>query len=76
MDTLNLMRSLDDLTIELEQETDGRWIADAIALPGVTVYGASKEEAIQYVKALALEVLLDRSEQNDEPPLTLHCDLC
>lgn len=29
------------LRIELEQEEDGRWIADVIALPGVLAYGAT-----------------------------------
>jgi predicted RNase H-like HicB family nuclease len=32
-------------TIRLLRETDGRWIADIPELPGVTVYGASSEEA-------------------------------
>jgi len=33
------------LTIRLLRETDGRWIADISELPGVTVYGATPEEA-------------------------------
>ena len=46
-----------DLQIELEQEDDGRWIAEAIELPGVLVYGNSKEEAIEKVHILAKQVI-------------------
>lgn len=31
--------------IEIEQENDGRWIAEVVDLPGVMVYGQSREEA-------------------------------
>ena len=41
-------------TIELEQETDGRWIAEVQELPGVLSYGASREEALAKAEALAL----------------------
>jgi predicted RNase H-like HicB family nuclease len=43
-------------TIELEQETDGRWIAEVINLPGVMTYGETREEAISKAQALALRV--------------------
>ena len=36
-----------NLAIELEQETDGRWIAKIDALDGVLVYGETREEAIK-----------------------------
>lgn len=42
--------------IEFEQEEDGRWIAEIPALPGVMVYGSTKEEAEAKVEALAREV--------------------
>jgi predicted RNase H-like HicB family nuclease len=59
------------LTIETELEADGRWIADIPELPGVMVYGASREEAVENVKALALRVLADRIEHGESPrPLT------
>jgi hypothetical protein len=29
--------------IELEQETDGRWIAEIEALPGAMIYGNTRE---------------------------------
>lgn len=54
--------------IELEQEDDGRWIAEVPALPGVMVYGASRDEAICRAQALALRVLADRLEHGEELP--------
>jgi predicted RNase H-like HicB family nuclease len=41
--------------IEVELETDGRWIAEIPELPGVMAYGCAQEEALARVKALALE---------------------
>ena len=41
------------LTVELEQESDGRWIGEVPQLPGTLVYGASPEEATAQAKALA-----------------------
>lgn len=46
--------------IVLEQETDGRWIAEIEALSGVMVYGNTREEAILKVEILALRILADR----------------
>jgi len=54
--------------IELEQETDGRWIAEIAALPGVLAYGNTREEAIASVEALALRVLADRLEHGETIP--------
>ena len=47
------------LTIELDQEHDGRWIAEIPELFGVMVYGETAEEAKAKVEALALRVLVD-----------------
>jgi hypothetical protein len=41
-------------TIEIEHEKDGRWIAEIATLPGALAYGATRDEAIARVKALAL----------------------
>jgi len=46
--------------IELEQEEDGRWIAEVVDLPGVVVYGKTPEEATAKAQALALRTLADR----------------
>jgi predicted RNase H-like HicB family nuclease len=48
------------MNVEVDQEDDGRWIADVVELPGVQTYGLSREEAIDKVKALAEMVLVDR----------------
>jgi predicted RNase H-like HicB family nuclease len=56
------------LIIELEQEDDGRWIAEVLDLPGVLAYGQSREEATAHVQALALRVLADRLEHGESEP--------
>ena len=45
------------LAIEIDQEKDGRWIAEVPAIPGVMAYGQTQEDAIAQAKALALLVL-------------------
>ena len=55
-------------TIALEQETDGRWIAEVQELPGALVYGTNREEAVARVKALALRVVADRLEHQESAP--------
>jgi predicted RNase H-like HicB family nuclease len=57
-----------NLAIELEQETDGRWIAEIDELDGVLVYGDTKEEALRNVKTLALRVIADRLENGESLP--------
>ncbi|MGK7941724.1 MAG: type II toxin-antitoxin system HicB family antitoxin [Crocosphaera sp.] len=54
-----------NLTIEVEQEEDRRWIAEVIDLPGVLAYGQIVEEAITKVQALALRVLADNMEPDN-----------
>jgi len=56
------------MNIEVEREEDGRWIAEIPDLPGVMVYGRSREEALSKVKALALRVLADRLEHGETVP--------
>jgi predicted RNase H-like HicB family nuclease len=51
------------LRIENEQEQDGRWIAEAPALPGVLVYGSTKADANAKAKVLALRVIADRQKK-------------
>ena len=53
-----------NLAIDLEQEDDGRWIAEIDDLNGVLVYGETREDAIKKVEALALRVIADRSEND------------
>ena len=53
--------------IEIEQEEDGRFLAEVADLPGVMAYGASADEALAHVQALALRVLADRLEHDEGP---------
>jgi predicted RNase H-like HicB family nuclease len=52
-------------TIETEQETDGRWLAEVVELPGVLAYGSTVGEAKARVQALALRVVADRLEHGE-----------
>lgn len=54
--------------VEIEQEEDGRWIAEVIDLPGVLAYGRTLEEAKARVQALALRVVADRLEHGEAGP--------
>lgn len=54
--------------IELEQEQDGRWIAEVPDLPGALAYGTTEAEARARVQALALRVAADRLEHGEADP--------
>ena len=54
--------------VEVEQETDVRWIAEVADLPGVLVYGTTRQEAVTKAQALALRVLAERLEHGEELP--------
>lgn len=56
------------LNIELEQEDDGRWIAEIPELPGVMVYGSNREEAKREAMMLALLVLAERLRDGEPLP--------
>ncbi len=56
------------LSLETEQEEDGRWIAEVRDLPGVLAYGATEAEAIARAEALALRVLADRLDHGETVP--------
>ena len=61
------------LRVELEQESDGRWLAEVVELPGVLAYGASRDEALARAEALALRVIADRLEHGERATLRLRC---
>jgi len=48
------------MRLETEREEDGRWIAEVPDLPGVMVYGQSRQEAVAKAEALALRVIADQ----------------
>jgi predicted RNase H-like HicB family nuclease len=64
-----------NFTIEYEQETDGRWLAEVPELPGVLAYGVSSEEAMSKAEVLALRVLAERLEHGESKPLPIHITL-
>jgi predicted RNase H-like HicB family nuclease len=55
------------LTVELEQEANGRWLAEVLELPGALAYGSTPEEARARVEALTLRVLAERLERGEPP---------
>jgi len=55
------------LTLELDRESDGRWIAEVPEIGGVIVYGASQEDAIAAAKGLALSVVGERLSRGEDP---------
>ena len=54
--------------IEIEQEEDGRWIAEVLGIPGAMVYGKTEGEAKARAQALALRVVADRLEHGEAGP--------
>jgi predicted RNase H-like HicB family nuclease len=56
------------LRVEIEQEADGRWLAEVVELPGVLAYGATRDEALAKAEALALRVIADRLEHGEPAP--------
>ena len=62
------------LTLEIEREADGRFIAEVPDLPGVLAYGESQEQAVARAQALALRVLADRLEHGEPAPNLLPLD--
>ena len=56
------------MKIELEQEDDGRGIAEAPQIPGALAYGDTQSEAISKVEALVLRILADRLDHGEMTP--------
>jgi len=60
--------------VEIEQEEDGRFLAEVVDLPGVMAYGGSADEVLAHAQALALRVLEPdpdgaREEEWDRTPI-------
>ena len=62
------------LTLEIEPEADGRFIAEVPDLPGVLAYGTTQEQAVVRAQGLALRVLADRLENREPAPSLLPLD--
>jgi predicted RNase H-like HicB family nuclease len=56
-----------EFSIELERESDGRWLAEVPDLAGVMCYGTDRDEAVALVQALALRVIAERLEHREAP---------
>jgi predicted RNase H-like HicB family nuclease len=56
------------MRIDIEQERDGRWIAEVPDLPGVLAYGQTRTAAISRAQALALRVIADRLDNGESIP--------
>lgn len=54
--------------VEVEQEADGRWIAEVPQLPGVMTYARTRQEALTRAQALSLRVLAERLEHGEDLP--------
>lgn len=65
------MVTIEPIRVEVEREDDGRVLASVPDLPGVMAYGATEDEAIRKVKAIALQVLADMIESGEEVPAPL-----
>ncbi len=65
-------RFLAIMTIELDREEDGRWIAEALELPGVMCYGQTRDEAISNTERLAIDVIADRIAHQELPSTALN----
>jgi predicted RNase H-like HicB family nuclease len=56
------------MRIEVERESDDRWIAEIPELPGVLAYGETEQEARARAEALAFRVIADRLEHGEAVP--------
>lgn len=63
------------LTLETEQESDGRWIAEVPELPGVMAYGLTRNAAMAKAEGLALRALAERLEQGEAKPMAIQSSL-
>jgi predicted RNase H-like HicB family nuclease len=61
-----------NFTLECEQESDGRWLAEVPQLAGVLAYGSSRSQAMAKAEILALRVLAERLEHGEDKPI----DIC
>lgn len=56
------------MKVEVEVESDGRWVAEVPSVPGAMAYGLSRAEAVSKVEALMLRILADREENGEDVP--------
>ena len=59
------------LTLETEQESDGRWLAEVPEIAGAMAYGPTRAAAMAKAEALALRALAERLENDEASPMTI-----
>ena len=61
--------------IDTERETDGRWIAEIVDIPGVLAYERTEKQAKAIAYAMALSVIADQVEKSSIVPesISLTC---
>ena len=64
-----------NFAIEQEQQSDGRWLAEVLDLPGVLVYGAISLEAMSKAEILALRVIAERIEHGESRPFVINISI-
>jgi predicted RNase H-like HicB family nuclease len=57
--------------IETERETDGRWIAEILEIPGALAYGRTETQAKAKAYALALRSIADDIEKSRRVPQSI-----
>ena len=60
------------LSLEVELEDDGRWLAEVPQLPGVLAYGTSASEALSNAEVLALRALAEQIERGEAEPVAIN----
>ena len=60
-----------NFSLEVEQEADGRWLAEVLQLPGALAYGVTASEAMAKAEALALRALAEQLENGEASPLSI-----
>jgi predicted RNase H-like HicB family nuclease len=56
------------MKVEIEQESDGRWIAEIPSMHGAMAYGATRSEAVAKAEVLVLRILADKLEHGESVP--------
>lgn len=47
------------LSVEVEQEEDGRWLAEVVSVPGALAYRATRAQAVARAETVALRAMAD-----------------
>ena len=53
------------MSVQVERENDGRWLAEVMELSGAMAYGDTKDQAIARVQELSLQIIAERLEHNE-----------